>query len=67
MGPLGIRRVRLIVVCAVSAVVLAGCAIPRPEGSIVIAAPQHLTEPVCIAPPAGNMLVGAWYILRKPC
>jgi hypothetical protein len=31
----------------------------------VIPAPQNLTEPVCIAAPAGNQLVGAWYILRK--
>jgi hypothetical protein len=65
MGPLGVRRLRLSVMCAVTTVALAGCAIPRPEGSAVIAAPQHLTEPVCIAPPSGSMLVGAWYILRK--
>ena len=52
-------------VSALACSALAGCAIPRPDGSTVIAAPQHLAEPVCIAPPAGTMLVGAWYILRK--
>ena len=65
MGDLGMRKVRSVVMCCLAALALAGCVIPRPEGSIVIPAPENLTEPVCIAPPAGNLLVGAWYILRK--
>ena len=40
MSPLGIRRVRLSVMCAVTTVALAGCAIPRPDGSAVIPAPD---------------------------
>ena len=62
---LGMRRALYGTVSALACTVLVGCAIPRPEGSAVIPAPQNLTEPVCIAPPVGNQLIGAWYILRK--
>lgn len=65
MGDLGMRKGWSVVMCSVAALVLAGCGIPRPEGSAVIPAPQTLTEPVCIAPAVGNQLIGAWYILRK--
>ncbi len=65
MVGLGMWRFRSGVVCMVTCLALAGCALPRPDGSAVIPAPQHLTEPVCTAAPAGSMLVGAWYILRK--
>lgn len=44
---------------------LAGCGIPRPDGSPLIIAPENLPEPVCVVPPKNQALIGVWYVVSK--
>ena len=44
---------------------LAACGIPRPPDSALILAPDGLSEPVCVVPPAQHPLIGSWYVVRK--
>lgn len=60
MSTLGLFRWSAASLC----LVLAGCGIPRPSDSLLLA-PENLPEPVCIAPSAEQSLTGAWYVVRK--